>query len=289
VNATEATKKLRREHARELAKEMREKEKKRKRRNRFAIQGGVVFAILAVAAIVVLVVVNTKPTPIGTAPLNMISDGILFKGVNGNMTPVKTAAIPKKGEPTPTDTSTLTDTVNIVTYIDLFCPRCQEFETTNATQINTLVSSGVATLEIHPIQILDRSSQGTRYSSRAVNASACVANFEPDKYIDVQTAFYANQPKEGTGGLSNADIATLVSSAGAKSSDVATCIKKESFKGWVSASTERALTGPLPNSSISSVTGTPTVLVDGQLFSGAFDDPTAFVQFFDSIAQAKKQ
>jgi protein-disulfide isomerase len=288
VNATEATKKLRRDHAREIAREMRDKEKKRKRRNRIFVQGGVVVGVLAIAAIVALVIVNTKPTPIAGGPLNMISDGILLQGKNGSIVPVKTAGIAKKGDPTPTDTSKLTDTVNIVTYIDYFCPRCQEFETTNADQINTLVSTGVATLEIHPIQILDSSSVGTRYSSRAVNAAACVANFEPDDYVAVTAAFYANQPKEGTGGYSNDDIVALVASAGAKSSDVANCIKKESFKDWVAASTDRALVGPLPNTKVAKVTGTPTVLIDGQQFNGPWTDSSAFISFFNSIVNAKK-
>jgi protein-disulfide isomerase len=288
VNATEATKKVRRDHARELAREMREDEKKRKRRNRFFVQGGVVVGLLAIIAIVALVIVNTKPTPIAAGPLNMISDGILLKGENGSIVPVKTAAIVKSGKPVSTDPNSLPDTVNIVMYIDYFCPSCQAFESTNQTQIDTLLSSGVATLEVHPIQLLDRSSVGTRYSSRAANAGACVANYQPDKFLDVTAAFYANQPKEGTGGLTNDQIVQLVQSAGAKRTDVKKCIAKELFKDWVAASTARAFSGELPNSNGVTITGTPTVLVDGQEFTGLLNDPSAFISFFNSIASAKK-
>jgi protein-disulfide isomerase len=291
VNATEATKNVRKEAAREKARAMRDAEKKRKRRNRLFAQGGVVLGLLAIVAVVLLVILNTKPAPpISGGPQNMISDGILLKGVSGGITAVETPGIAKGGKPKATDPSKLSDTVNIVTYIDYFCPVCQAFETANATQINQLVASGVATLEIHPIQILDSSSQGTRYSSRAVNAAACVANYEPDKYVDVTAAFYANQPKEQTTGLTNDQIVQLVQSAGAKSDDVKTCITKESFKDWVAASTNRALSGPLPNTNVPRVTGTPTVIVDGQQYTGGgnWSDPNAFIAFFDSIAQAKK-
>jgi protein-disulfide isomerase len=283
----EISKNQRKDAAREKAREMREQERKRRRRNSIILRTSVPLVIVAAAVAITFAILSIKPAPVGTSPLNMLSDGILFKGVNGVAEPVQTKAIPKNGKPVPTDASALSDTVNIVTYIDLFCPVCQSFETTNADQIEQLVTSGLATLEVHPISFLDRSSQGTRYASRAANAAACVANYEPGKFLKVTAAFYSSQPKEGTTGLTNAQIIELVQSGGAKSDSVKNCINDEVFKDWVTATTKRATAGPLPNATDHpTVTGTPTVLVNGVYFSGPWDDPNEFIKFVDSVASA---
>ena len=72
-NQPRPTRNERRDAAREKARVLREEQKKRDRRNKLLIQGGVVVAILAVAALVVgLVLQNTKPA--GPGPQNMASD-----------------------------------------------------------------------------------------------------------------------------------------------------------------------------------------------------------------------
>ena len=43
--------------------------------------------------------------------------------------------------------------------------------------------------------------------------------------------------------------------------------------------TERALTGPIPNSELESVTGTPTVLVNGKQYVGSLEDTAEFQAF----------
>jgi protein-disulfide isomerase len=285
---SDASKKARRDQAREHAREMREIERKRRRRNRLLVQGGVVLALIAIAAIVVLVVSSIQPKPAGPSagPKNMLSDGILLTAdatTSGDIVAVPTAAIPSKGKPTPTDVSKHADTVNIVTYIDYFCPVCQAFEQANQQQIGTWVSQGLATLEIHPISFLDRSSLGTRYATRAANAAACVANYQPDVYFQVNTAFYANQPAENTVGLSNDEIISLLTQAGATDSHIAKCVKDETFSKWVAAATTR-VNDPLPNSNVAGVTGTPTVLVNGIQYTGQVNDTAGFSDFVTSIA-----
>ena len=61
------------------------------------------------------------------------------------------------------------------TYIDFMCPVCNQFEQAYGETIQSLVDDGTITLNIHPISILDRESQGTEYSTRAANAMYCVA------------------------------------------------------------------------------------------------------------------
>jgi len=277
------TKNDKRDAAREQARLTREKQKRQERLRRWLIPSGVTVVVLAIVAVVVLVVSTSAPAPQTAAgPKNMISDGILFTGVNGKVTPTATPAIKAKGTPTPTIQKN-DGLAHIVTYVDFACPVCQVFEQANATNIQQLVADGKATLEVHPIAILDRSSLGARYSSRANDAGACVANFAPDSFLAVMGEMYAKQPAEQTTGLTNSQIIQLVHSAGLRNADVDKCISGESFKSWTAAATQRALTGPLPNSDVTAVSGTPTVLVNGKQFNptngfGSSDDFTSFVQ-----------
>jgi hypothetical protein len=66
------------------------------------------------------------------------------------------------------------EVANIVMYVDYLCPFCGQFEATNSESLRTMVESGAATLEVHPIAILTNKSAGTQYSLRAANAAACV-------------------------------------------------------------------------------------------------------------------
>lgn len=273
------TKNDKRDAARELARITREKQKRQDRLRRWLIPTGVTVVVVAIVAIVVLVVSTSGPAAQTAAgPKNMISDGILFTGVDGKITPTKTAAIKAKGTPTPTVQKN-DGLAHIITYVDFSCPVCQAFEETNAAQIASLVQGGRATLEVHPVAILDRSSLGARYSSRANDAGACVANFAPDKFLDVMSEFYAKQPAENTTGLTNTQIISLVHSAGLTNGDVDACIKGESFKSWMAAATNRATSDSKLLNPTSGQFGTPTVLVNGKFYTGSVTDSSAFLAF----------
>jgi len=277
------TKNDKREQAREAARIAREKQKRAENLRRWLIPTSVTVAVLAIAAIVVLVVSTSAPAPQTAAgPKNMISDGILFTGSGGTMVATTTAGIKAKSTPTPNPLPN-DGIAHIVTYIDLSCPACRAFEATNAETIKSLVQQGTATLEVHPIAILDRNSLGARYSSRSANLAACVANYAPDNFYAVVEAMYTNQAAEGTTGLSNSQMIRIVHNAGLTNSKVDACINGESFKSWVAAATSRAGTGPLPNSSVTAVTGTPTVLVNGQQYTGSLSDGSAFTGFIQQV------
>ena len=280
------TKDQRRDYARELARLEREKRQKAQSRNRILIRVAVTVGIVGVlGAIAGGIWLATRPE--GPGPANMLSDGVLLTGSDGEITAVETAAIPAKGDPVPTDPTEYQDVpLRIVTYIDFGCPFCNLFETTNSDQIEELVASGAATLEVHPIEILDGQFLSSRYPSRAANAAACVAAFEPSSFLDVSDALFANQPDEGTAGLTNGEIIDVVKGAGVESGDVDSCINNESYKAWVQLASERATTGPLPNTDVEEVTGTPTILVNGVKYGGALDDPSAFQAFLASVIGA---
>lgn len=273
------TKNDKRDAAREQARLTREKQKREERLRRILIPTGVTVVVLAIVAVVVLVVSTSGPAPQTAAgPKNMISDGILFTGVDGKITPTKTAAIKAKGSPTPTVYQN-DGVAHIITYVDFACPVCQTFEQTNSAQIDSMVQSGQATLEVHPVAILDRSSLGARYSSRANNAGACVANFAPDKFLDVMSAFYAKQPAEGTTGLTNSQIISLVHSAGLTNADVDACVKGETFKSWMAAATNRTTSDSKLINPANGGFGTPTVMVNGKMYTGTVSDANAFQAF----------
>ena len=278
-------KKDRREVARETARVQREEQKKREARNRWFLRGGIGLALVAVAAIVAILIVGSVKPP-SPGPLNMASDGILMQGDGTTVSAVPTAATAPDADPVPTDVSELTSTVNIAVYLDYLCPYCGQFETTNGAQLASWLTAGNITLETHPISILDQASSGSKYSTRSANAAACVANYQPDSFLDVNTALFANQPTEGTTGLTNAELVSLVEEAGVTDESVATCITDGAFSDWVGDATDRALDDALPNTDIGPLVGTPTVLVQGVKYEGDLGDAAAFEAFVMEQATA---
>ncbi len=266
------TKNQRREAAREAARIEREKQKRRDRMRRWLIPTVSTVAILAVAAGIVWAFVSNQPAPQSAAgPRNMISDGILFEADDdGDVVPVETGAIPPSGTPTPTDADD-DGLAHIVTYVDFSCPACKSFEEAYGTSMDALVSAGVATLEVHPIAILDNAYVGSRYSSRANNVGACVADLAPESFRDVMNAMFANQPAEGTTGLSDDEIIDVVHGAGLVDEDVDACIEDELFGPWVTAATERATNDPDLIASGAQGFSTPTIVVNGEVWDRTVD------------------
>jgi len=265
----------RREAAREKAKVLRESQKRKDRARRFFLQGGLIIGSIAIIAIVALVIVNSQ-RPAGPGPLNMLSDGIKI-GQGLKATP--TAALVADADPVPNTVDEESDVIDIQLYVDYLCPFCNEFEKTNGDQIEAWLERGAATVEIHPISILNANSMGTQYSTRSANAAACVANYAPDSYWAVNTALFANQPEDRTAGLTDKELVAIVTDAGAApADDITNCIEDQTFKSWVQAATLRALDGTVPGSE-AVVKGTPTVVVDGLKYEGAIDDADAFATF----------
>ncbi len=98
---------------------------------------------------------------------------------------------------------------DLATYIDFMCPICGDFEELYGPTIEGLVDDGSITLNIHPISILDRASQGTKFSTRAANAMYCVAVADADASLPFMKAMFDNQPAEGTSGLTDEQILGL--------------------------------------------------------------------------------
>lgn len=269
--------------AREQARVLREQHKKKERRTKVILQGSIIIASLAVIAIVALVIVNSIK-PVGPGPENMASDGIqLSQGAIATETP----ALKAGAEPVANERDAEAGILDIQMYVDYFCPICNDFETANGDYITSLLENGKTTVEIHPIAILDRASLGTKYSTRAANAAACVANYSPNQFYDFHNLMYENQPAENTEGLSDDELVGLASQVAPDAvRDITGCIENQEFKAWVGTSTARALNGPIPNSNVDKVGGTPTIIVNGLKYEGAYDDLASFQAFVIQAAGA---
>jgi protein-disulfide isomerase len=281
INSDRPTKNQRRDAARESAREFRKQQVKSERRRKFLTQGGVALGVLLIAGLVGLSIYTAQPKPV-VWPENMATDGIVL---TEGMIAETSAALADGALPlTPTEDPNL---LNITIYQDYLCPVCGVFDGTNRETLAQLVNSGAAKLSIHPISILNSKSAGTKYSTRAANAAACVATYSPNNFWDFNEAMFANQPAEGGPTLSDDQLAELATGAGVSApAEIADCIKNRTYEGWVDAETKRALTGPLPNTSETIVTGTPFVIVNGQKYGGSISDPTAFLAFVTQIAGA---
>lgn len=283
--------------AREHARRLRDDTAHNARRRRLLWRGGIGAGLLALATIVAVVIV-VAARPAATGPLNMASDGVLLGADETGVVAAPTLALTADDDPIATDPAALANLVNITMYVDYLCPFCGQFEAANAEQIASWVTAGNATVEIHPISIMDSSSAGSSYSTRAANAAACVADSDPNAFLAVNTALFAAQPEEQTSGLTDAELLAVLQAAGVQSDAVTECVTGQTFSTWVASATDRALAGPLPNADVETVTGTPTVLVNGVSYDGAFDDAAAFEEFViteasdlddDEIALAEAQ
>jgi len=223
--------------AREKARALRKSQRRKDRRNRVLLRGGLVVALVAIVAIVAFVIVSSIRPP-HRGPANMASDGVLIgQGLKAERSPARAA----DAKPTPHPLDTSGQVVNIVTYVDYLCQYCGAFERTNSEQISKLVSSGAATLEIHPLPFYANSSaQGTQYSLRAANAAACVANYSPDKFFNFNRLMFEHEPKETSAGLSNSVIAGYARQAGASPIDkVRSCIDNKTYGDWMQGAESR--------------------------------------------------
>ena len=266
-----------RDAARQKAKTLREQNQKKAKRSKLVIQISVVLVALGivggVAAVIAIEAANRVAAPVvDDAPKNLSEFGGLKIGVGLQAF---------TADKTPTPEASETKAPEIVVYVDYQCPICQAFDLPNSAQIRSWVDTGAATLEIRPISFLDRASLN-EYSSRAANAAFCVANFEPDSYFDMHSNLMINQPAEGQEGLDDNELFKVAEQSGAGTNEVKGCIQNKSFADYIEQHTQNVLNTPQQGVT---VTGTPTVLVNGNKFSWATGDELVSAEFFAQFVQ----
>ena len=218
------------ERARAVAEERRRAEQRRQR----LIVGGVVVAVIAIVAATFFGLKagdNTEAT--SGPPANLSSDGGLVIGESD---------APR----------------SVVIYEDFLCPACGSLEAATNDALTTGAEQGNVTVEYRPVSILGRISD---YSERSANAFAVVLDAAgPDVAKEYHDLLYANQPSESGPFPDDQWLIDKAVEAGAEESDVTAGIEDEAFKGWVEDNTDAF--------SKAGHTGTPTVLVDGEVVEG---------------------
>ena len=131
-----------------------------------------------------------------------------------------------------------------------------KMEQANLADIDAMREDGTIAVYYHPLSILDGSSAGTKYSTRAANAIAVVADKDPSHVLPFITALYANQPEESSPGLTDDEIAALAVGVGVPS-DVAATFKNGEFTEWVISATDKA--------SQEGRARTPTIVVNNEI------------------------
>jgi len=265
----------RRELAREKSKSLRVQHKKKERRNRYLLQGGILVVLVSIIAIVTLSIVNTIQ-PAGPGPKNMLSDGIQ---IGQDLVATPTEGLEPGDEPQPNVREDDSQVIAIEVYVDYLCIVCADFQEENDEQITTWLTTGAATIEYHPIALLNSHSQGTQYSTRAANAAGCVANYAPDAFYSYNNALFTDQPADNSTGLTDEELVERAATAGiTNTNEIERCVTDTAFKAWVKDATDRALTGPI-NDDVAAVTVTPTIIVNGVKYPGDPADPAAFSAF----------
>jgi protein-disulfide isomerase len=144
--------------------------------------------------------------------------------------------------------------VTIDIYEDFMCPVCHEFETSSGATLKQLVTDKKVTVRYHPIAILDRYSNGTKYSTRA--AAAAAAAGAAGKFAEYHQVLFDNQPEENSNGLDDTKLIDLGKSVGLTDAAFGDAVNSGKYESWATKVTETA--------SAKGVTGTPTVLVNGR-------------------------
>lgn len=224
----------RREAARQRAEQLRAETARRERRTRLITVLSTVAGLTVLAVLVMVIVAQGSKSPIDAVehkPRNVVDGAIQFGDIEG-------------------------EKVEAVVFSDYMCPVCKTFEEINGADLKELSQTDGVVTSYFPLSFLDRSSEGSRFSTRSSNAAMCVADGAKDSFIEFHEAMFENQPAQRTAGLTNEQMADMATTAGAPES-VAQCILNEEFTDYVEAITQHA-------ASELGVTGTPTVLINGK-------------------------
>lgn len=166
--------------------------------------------------------------------------------------------------------------IKIDIYEDFMCPICHEFEKSSGATLKQMNAAKRVTVQYHPISILDRASNGTEYSTRSAAASAAAA--EGGKFVEYHQVLFDNQPAEGSDGLTNAQLIELGKTVGLTDAKFAEAVTGKTYWGWAAKVTDTA--------SSRGVTGTPTIMINGQKVAEADGSPPSPATLEAKVAAA---
>jgi protein-disulfide isomerase len=151
-------------------------------------------------------------------------------------------------------------THEVVIYEDFLCPVCGVLENEAGDALASAIDEGRARVEFRPVNFLGRYGD---FSMDAANAFAVVLDAEGAEVAkEFHDAVYADQPAEDADDFPGSDwFIEKAVEAGASEEAVSPGIEEGAFEDWVDNATGAA--------SEAGVTGTPTVLLDGEPVPGA--------------------
>lgn len=156
---------------------------------------------------------------------------------------------------------------SLVIYEDFLCPGCGQLEEQSNEQLQELADDGKVHVEYRPFNLLSRLGD---YSARAASAFGVVLDEAgPEEAKKFHDLLFAEQPEEGDEPYPDADwLVEKAVEAGADEADVRPGIEQgvTDFAEKATAEAEKA-----------GVTGTPTVILDGEVFNGSVQELLAEV------------
>ena len=224
-----------------------------------AIVGGIaclgLVLLLVVGGVAGFLLLDADPEPTGDPGTSTTPDDTA--GADGEL-----VAPPGVAEDQPyLEISSSTDGPVVDVHLDFLCPHCKDFEAVQGEDLAQLAEAGEITLRVHPRPMLDASSTPAGYSGRAANAAVCAYAEDPAQWLPAQEALFANQP--GASGLPDEELIGIVDEA--TGLDIAECQEAGTYQPWLQEVVE-------PDAQ-ETTSGTPTVLIDGEEFSGDLASP----------------
>ncbi|WP_349828320.1 DsbA family protein [Brevibacterium litoralis] len=278
----------RRQNAREKARQLADEQARRDKLSRIILFSGLGLVVVAVALVITFLLVQANKPAL--SPQAYVSGGVtLAKAADSEELQVVASPEPGDAEvpaglPTVADSGAQDTAAHLKVYLDFQCPACKAFEEGNGTAIGNMIADGSLVMELEPIAFLDSQSNGNEYSTRSANAFACVADSGQDAtLVPFMQTLFANQPAEGQNGMEDAQLIALAEEAGVDpSTPIATvpeegaaptveqCITEQTFADTVGKTTTEAMGDE-------GVSGTPTVLVNGEAVEGdVWGNPQSF-------------
>lgn len=125
--------------------------------------------------------------------------------------------------------------------LDAQCTLCRTMESVSGPALTALVDRNAIAVDYNVIAIRDRSST-TGYSSRAANASACVAEADRGRWPAWRRALLDRVPAENSPGLSDQELIDLAAQADIPVTPALTeCVTTGRYNAYVANQTRKAI------------------------------------------------
>lgn len=269
------TRKEAREIAREKAREMRLANQKKEKRKKLLIWGSTLGSLAIIGGLVALVIA-ASPKPVEQQiPTNILYGGFSLENPTKPILNTAGNASASRSE----------DKVYVDIYLDYLCPYCKIFEELQSqvlADVTTANDNMVVTY--YPISFLGE------YSLVASNAITCVAEYQPEDFWRANESIFTLQPEEGAGrALSGRQVKNLISELFSElnmNQEVASCVEDMRFQDYLVANTTSLANGPAPFTQNVQVSGTPFVLVNGEVLAQEYLlDQEAMFFYLDELSK----